>query len=310
MKPLLLVLVQLPDRYMARIAESFDVHHAPDRTTRARAIADSGSAFQAVLTNGTLGLDAREIDAMPSVTLVSAQGAGYENIALEHARARGITVVNGSGTNDDCVADHAFALLLATVRDVVERDAACRRGVWRDQMPMRPSVSGKRMGIVGLGTIGEKIARRAAGFDMAIGYHNRRLRPQSQHAYFDSVDALAHWSDYLMISTPGGAGTRHLVNREVLAALGPSGFLVNIARGSVVDTAALADALRHGHIAGAGLDVYESEPEPPQVLLDLPNLVLTPHVAGTSPEAMQAAVQLFIDNALRHFAGEPVLTPL
>jgi lactate dehydrogenase-like 2-hydroxyacid dehydrogenase len=310
MKPFLLVLILLSEPAQARLAEAFELHYAPERAARARAVTELGARVEAVLTNGTTGLEAAEMAAMPALKLVSALGAGYENIALDAAHARGITVTNGSGTNADCVADHAFALLLACVRDLVQFDAACRRGVWRDQLPMRPNVSGKRLGIVGLGTIGEKIARRAAGFDMTIGYHNRQARAHSTHTYFDNVTALAQWSDYLVIATPGGAQTRHLIDRAVLEALGPQGFLVNISRGSVVDTAALAQALREQRIAGAGLDVYEGEPQAPQELLGLPNVVLTPHVGGTSPQALDAALQLFIDNAARYFAGEPVLMQL
>ncbi len=217
---------------------------------------------------------------------------------------------NGAGTNDDCVADHTLALLLAVVRDIAQRDRATRDGVWRDALPMRPTVSGKRLGIVGFGNIGGKVARRAAGFDIETGYHNRKPREGAAIRYFDSVAGLAQWCDYLVVATPGGAATHHLIDRAVLEALGPQGFLVNVSRGSVVDTAALADALTNGTIAGAGLDVYEGEPQPPQALLHLKNVVLTPHVAGTSPEALAASVQNFIDNATRHFAGEQVLTPI
>jgi D-3-phosphoglycerate dehydrogenase len=208
------------------------------------------------------------------------------------------------------VADHAFALLLAVVRDVPQLDQATRAGVWRDTLPMRPNVSGKRLGIVGLGNIGEKVARRGAGFEMEIGYHNRKPREGSPHQYFDSVEGLARWSDFLIVATPGGAGTRHLIDEAVFEALGPHGFVVNVSRGSVLDTAALAHALTAGTIAGAALDVYEGEPNPPGALLALRNVVLTPHVGGRSPEAITASVDNFLSNARRHFAGEPVLTPI
>lgn len=310
MKPSLLVLIPLIGDSHADISASFHVIHAPTPSQRKQAIADHGSTVRAVLTNGATGLTAAEIDLLPQLEFVSALGAGYENIAVDHARAREITLVNGAGTNDDCVADHAFALLLAVVRDVPQRDIATRNGIWRDALPMRPTVSGKRLGIVGLGNIGQKVARRAAGFDLETGYHNRKPREGARSRYFDSVLALAQWSDYLVIATPGGPSTHHLVNKAVLDALGPKGFLVNVSRGSVVDTAALAVALTEGTIAGAGLDVYESEPHPPQELLPLKNVVLTPHTGGTSPEAIAASVQNFIDNATRHFAGESVLTPI
>jgi lactate dehydrogenase-like 2-hydroxyacid dehydrogenase len=310
MKPRLLVLIPLPEESGADIPAYFDVHYATDPAQRKQAIESHGDTIRAVLTNGATGLTAAEIDRLPALEFVSALGAGYENIAVAHARGRGIVVVNGAGTNDDCVADHAFALLLAAVRDVPQHDTACRSGVWRDALPLRPTVSGKRLGIVGFGNIGQKVARRAAGFDMEIGYHNRKPREAATSRYFDSLLALAQWSDYLVVATPGGPSTHHLIDRPVLEALGPRGFLVNVSRGSVVDTDALAAALSAGALAGAGLDVYEGEPHPPQALLHLRNVVLTPHIGGRSPEAIAASVRNFIANATRHFAGEAVLTPI
>ncbi|WP_217590229.1 2-hydroxyacid dehydrogenase [Burkholderia sp. GbtcB21] len=309
MKPELLVLIALRGDAHREIAASFDVRYAPTAEERERAIAEHGGTIRAVLTNGSTGLAAADIDRLPQLTFVSALGAGYEHIDVAHAKARGITVVTGAGTNDDCVADHAFALLLAAVRGVVRLDAKTRAGVWREGLPMPPNVSGKKLGIVGLGKIGEKCARRAAGFDIEIGYHNRSVK-DVPYRYFDRLDALAQWADFLIVATPGGAGTRHMIDRAVLDALGPGGFVVNVSRGSVVDTAALADALREGRIAGAGLDVYEGEPEPPRALIDLDSVVLTPHMGGWSPEALDRSVQQFLDNAARHFAGQPVLTPV
>jgi lactate dehydrogenase-like 2-hydroxyacid dehydrogenase len=310
MKPTLLVLIPLNDESRACIAAAFDVVYAPDAASRAEAIASHGATVRAVLTNGTTGVKAVEVDQLPKLELISALGAGYENLPLDHARARNIVLVNGAGTNDHCVADHAFALLLAVVRDVPQLDRAAREGVWRNTLPMHPNVSGKRLGILGLGNIGQKVARRGAGFDMELGYHNRKPREGESMRYFDSATALAQWCDFLVIATPGGPATQHLVNKAVLDALGPNGFVVNVSRGSVVDTAALADALKAGSIAGAGLDVYEGEPHLPEALRELRNVVLTPHVGGRSPEAVMASVQNFITNATRHFAGEAVLTPI
>ncbi|WP_133645310.1 2-hydroxyacid dehydrogenase [Paraburkholderia flava] len=311
MKPTLLVLIPLNEDSYASVDAAYDIRYAPTPEQRAQAFdASNGASVRAVLTNGTTGLKADEIDRLPALEFVSALGAGYENIAVDHAKARGIVVANGAGTNDDCVADHAFALLLAVVRDIPQRDRATREGIWRDKLPLRPNVSGKRLGVVGLGNIGMKVARRAAGFDIETGYHNRKPREGSPLRYFDNVRDLAAWSDFLVIATPGGAGTQHLIDRAVLDALGPQGFLVNVSRGSVVDTAALAAALEAGTLGGAGLDVYEGEPHPPQLLVHLKNVVLTPHVGGTSPEAIGASVGHFLANAQRHFAGEPVLTPI
>ncbi|MGE6212925.1 2-hydroxyacid dehydrogenase [Comamonas aquatica] len=309
-KPLLLVLHVLSDAHLSQLAQPFDVLYAPDAVRCAEALAAHGPRVQAVLTVGAIGLSAAQMQAMPQLRWVGALGAGYENIDVAYARAHGITVSNGAGTNDQCVADHAFGLVIAAVRGLVRLDRLTRQGVWRNDIPLPPNVSGKRLGILGLGTIGQKIAWRAQAFDMPVGYHNRRPKDGVDFTYFDSVLALAQWADVLLVATPGGAGTRHLVDAPVIAALGPQGYVVNIARGSVVDTAALAQALRTGALAGAGLDVYESEPLPPAELLDLDNVVLTPHVAGWSPEAVQATVDLFLDNAHRHFAGQPLVTPV
>lgn len=309
-KPLLLVLHVLSDAHLSQLAQPFDVLYAPDTVRCAEALAAHGPRVQAVLTVGAIGLSAAQMQAMPQLRWVGALGAGYENIDVAYARAHGITVSNGAGTNDQCVADHAFGLVIAAVRGLVRLDRLTRQGVWRNDIPLPPNVSGKRLGILGLGTIGQKIAWRAQAFDMPVGYHNRRPKDGVDFTYFDSVLALAQWADVLLVATPGGAGTRHLVDAPVIAALGPQGYVVNIARGSVVDTAALAQALRTGALAGAGLDVYESEPLPPAELLDLDNVVLTPHVAGWSPEAVQATVDLFLDNAHRHFAGQPLVTPV
>jgi lactate dehydrogenase-like 2-hydroxyacid dehydrogenase len=310
MKPVLLVLIAVSERSLVQLRERFEMHYAPTAQQRIDAIAAHGPRIQVVLTNGSTGLRADEIDAMPQLSLACAQGAGYENLALAHARERGIVLANGAGTNDDCVADHTLALLLATVRALPQLEAACRRGVWRDDLPMSPQFSGKRLGIVGLGAIGRKIAQRGAAFNLEVGYYNRSPREDAPYRYFDSLLALAEWCDYLVVATPGGAGTKHLIGEPVLKALGRHGYLVNIARGSVVDTEALARALRAGELGGAGLDVYESEPEPPAPLMDLPNVVLTPHIAGWSPESMQASLQCFLDNAELHFSGRPVRTPI
>ncbi|MDD0813107.1 2-hydroxyacid dehydrogenase [Curvibacter sp. HBC28] len=310
MKPLLLVLHGLTDGHRAQLAQSLDLIYAPTPAERAAAVAAHGARVQLVLTIGATGLTAAEMDAMPQLSLVCALGAGYENIDVAHAKQRGVVVATGAGTNEDCVADHAMGLLLAAVRGIAHLDQQTRQGVWRDVLPLPPNVSGRRLGLLGLGGIGRKIARRAEGFDIEIGYHNRSPRSDVAYRYFDQLTALAAWADFLVVATPGGPATRHLVNAEVLQALGPRGTLVNIARGSVVDTAALAAALREGRLGAAGLDVYESEPRPPAELIELPNVVLTPHVAGWSPEAVQRSVDQFLANVQGHLSGQGPVAPV
>lgn len=310
MRPLVLLLIPIDAPSRHTLAAQFDLIDARDNAALDQACTAHGDRISIVLTTGTAGLSAAQMDRLPKLTLIGALGVGYENIDLAAARTRNITVTNGAGSNDDCVADHALGLLLAVVRDIPALDRSTRAGIWRDALPPRPNVSGKAMGIVGYGHIGRKVAQRARAFNMAIAYHSRNRQADSDDRYFDSVAALAQWADYLVVTTPGGAATRHLINGEVLAALGPAAYLVNVARGSVVDTAALADALQHGALAGAALDVYEGEPAPPAALLGCERVVLTPHVAGRSPEAVANSIALFIDNVTRHLAGSPVATPV
>jgi lactate dehydrogenase-like 2-hydroxyacid dehydrogenase len=277
----------------------------------AEVIAARGAAFRGVLTFGTLGLSDADIARMPNLEIICAIGAGYENIDVAAARARGIAVTHGPGTNVISVADHAMALLMATARLIVPGDQIARTGEWAKGKQMRPTVTGKKLGILGMGRIGAAIAKRGAGgFDMPIGYHNRRPVEGASGTYFPSLVALAEWADFLAIASPGGPGTRHLVNADVLAALGPSGYVVNIARGSIIDQAALIDALTAGKIAGAGLDVLDGEPVVPPALAALENVVLSPHIAGRAPESEAAMVGLMLENVTAHFAGRPLVTPV
>lgn len=309
-KPVLLAMNLLEPEHQLQIAEHFELVYAPEAHLLEPAFAAHGERVEVVLTIGATGLSAAQMQRLPRLRLVCALGAGFEAIDVAHAKAHGIAVANGVGTNDDCVADHALGLIIATLRGIPRLDRLTRQGVWRSAIGLPPGVSGKRLGILGLGTIGAKIARRAQAFDMPIGYCNRTPKAGVDFAYFADPVALAAWAEVLVVATPGGAATRHLVNAEVLQALGPQGVLINIARGSVVDTAALAAALRSGALGAAGLDVYESEPQPPAALLDLDNVVLTPHMGGWSPEAVQASVNRFLENARRHYAGEPMVSPL
>ncbi|GGJ98609.1 2-hydroxyacid dehydrogenase [Pseudomonas matsuisoli] len=310
MKPRLLILNPLSAESLARITERYDTLYAPDSESRRKAVDEQGAEVEAVLTIGTVGLTAAEMARMPKLGFIATLGVGYEKVELDAARDRNITTTNGAGSNAVCVADHAMALLLAQIRDIRRLDTACREGVWRDKLPMTDSVSGKRLGLLGLGSIGEQLAKRATAFDMDIAYHKRTFKPESEYRYFDDVVELARWADCLVVAIPGGAATEHMVNAAVLEALGPHGYLVNVARGSVVDTEALAVALRNKTILGAALDVYESEPNPPQDLINLDNITLTPHVGGNSPQALEQSLSLFIENIGRHFKGEPVLTPV
>ncbi len=316
MKPLLLVLVFLSEEHQALVSLQFEMIYAPngqlsaDRSRGAAEINKHGQNIRVVLTNGTYGLLAEEIDAMPKLELICTLGVGYENVSLGRARQRNIAVANAAGTNDDCVADHAMMLLLAAIRRLPFLNENVRHGLWRDDIRRPPQVSFRRLGILGLGAIGRKIARRAEGFELEIGYHNRNFREDCSYQYFDNILALAEWADFLVVAAPGGFETRHLINARVIDALGRDGVIVNIGRGTLVDTQAVADALREERLMAVALDVYENEPLPPRQLLEFDNAVLTPHIAGISPYAIHSSVVRFLDNAERHFAHEPLISPV
>jgi lactate dehydrogenase-like 2-hydroxyacid dehydrogenase len=314
MKPTLLVLVYLSEEHRELVSQRFDMIYAPneglgaDRSNGTAQIAARGNEIRVVLTNGTNGLLPEEIAALPRLELICTVGVGFENVALDAASARGIPVCNAAGTNDDAVADHAMAILLAAIRRIPFLNSGVRTGLWRDDIPRPPHVSGRKMGIFGLGAIGRKVARRAQGFDMEIGYHSRTRRDETGFRWFDDIVSLADWCDFLVIAAPGGKATYHIVSTEVLNALGPQGVIVNVARGTLVDTDAVAAALRDKRIWAAALDVYEGEPTPPAPLLGFENAVLTPHIGGISPQAIHASVVRFLENAEAHFSGQPLLT--
>ncbi len=313
-KPLLLVLVFLSEEHRALVSERFEMIYAPneglgkDRSNGQAQIATRGQDIRVVLTNGTNGLLAEEIDALPNLELICTVGVGFENVARDRASERGIPVCNAAGTNDDAVADHAMAILLAAIRRLPFLNNGVRHGLWRDDIPRPPHVSGRRMGIFGLGAIGRKVAKRAQGFDMEIGYHSRTRRDETGFRWFDDIVSLADWCDFLVVCAPGGQATYHIVNDQVLNALGPNGVVVNVARGTLVDTDAVAAALRDKRIWAAALDVYEGEPTPPKALLEFDNAILTPHIGGISPQAIHASVVRFLENAEAHYAGRPLLT--
>lgn len=253
------------------------------------------------------------IDQLPNLKAICSLGVGYDNIDIKHAHARNLQVSNTPDVLNDCVADLTWGLIIATMRDMGKAERFLRDGRWGNQLaalPLGRRVTGKRLGIVGLGRVGLAIAQRAHGFSMDLRYHNRRQRSDVAWAYESDLLALANWSDILVVATVGGPSTRHLINRQVLEALGPEGVLINVARGSVVDENALIEALSTGMIAGAGLDVFESEPHVPDALKALENAVLLPHIASATTETRQAMVNLLVENAESYARSGKVLTPV
>lgn len=291
----------------AELAQAYAVTLLSEQPDPDRFLAEHGAQFEYLVTTAALGLPARVVDALPQLKFVSSFGVGFDALDKDALLRRGARVGYTPGVLDDCVADMAFALLLDATRGLSASDRFVRRGGWsQGRFGIHTRASGKRLGIFGMGRIGSTVARRASGFDMDVAYHNRRPVEGSPHQYLPSLLELARWADILVITAAGGDGTRHLVNAEVLAALGPQGFLVNVARGSVVDEAALAEALQHQRIAGAGLDVFEDEPRPLAALLALDNVVLAPHIASGTHETRRAMADLVLRNLAQFIAtGEP-----
>ena len=254
-------------------------------------------------------VDGKLMDALPKLEIISNFGVGVDQIDLEAAKKRNIIVTNTPDVLNNCVADCAMALVLNALRKFPQSGAYLRSGLWatRGPYPLTTSVGGKTLGFLGLGRIGEAIAKRAQAFGMKIRYHNRNKK-NVPYAYDPDPVALAKNSDVLLAVTPGGAGTAKLVNAKVLDALGPQGYLVNVARGSVVDELVLLRYLQEKKIAGAGLDVYDHEPKVPPEFYTLDNAVLFPHVASATVETRKAMGDLQVENLRLHFTGKPVLT--
>ena len=309
-RPRVLQNLRLMPALEARLASAFDMHRLTDEADPKAFLAAHGAAFTGLVTSAAVGVDAALIDALPKLRVISSFGVGLDKLDLAAAQRRGIAVGYTPDVLNDCVADLAFGLMLDAARGLSAADRYVRRGAWLGAgtpasapFPLGRKVSGARLGIVGLGRIGSTIARRASGFDMSVRYHNRRPVEGAPWPHEPSLLALAEWADYLVIIAAGGAGTRHLVDAEVLDALGPRGFLINVSRGSVIDEAALVRALVDKRIAGAGLDVFEHEPQVPQELLALDNVVLLPHIASGTVETRQAMADRVFDN-LQLFLSE------
>jgi len=292
-RPALLLALGVPDAYRARLATLYDVLGPFDaRFDEAVAALPRRDAerIAAIVAYGNTKMTRATLDVLPALGLVCCVGSGYEGVDLEAARARGIAVANSVGANASAVADLAVGLLIASVRGIAAGDAFVRRGEWsRGHRPDdRRGLTGRKVGVFGLGAIGMKIAQRCEAFETEVAYHGRTPHAGARYPFHASLLDLARWADVLMIAVRAGPGNRHAVDAHVLSALGRDGHVVNITRGSVIDEAALARALADGTIAGAGLDVFEHEPNVPEALRALPNVVLTPHLGGAADEAQDA----------------------
>ncbi|MBM3609840.1 MAG: 2-hydroxyacid dehydrogenase [Alphaproteobacteria bacterium] len=308
--------VPLPILIVEALERSFTLHKlwlAPDAGAM---LADIAPRIRAIATGVPILADgvawpvtAERIASFPRLEVIANLGVGYDNIDAGAAKARGVAVTNTPDVLTEETADTAFGLLLNAVRQFPAAENYLRAGKWLEKaFPLSASLRHRTLGILGLGRIGKAIARRGEAFGLKIAYHNRKPDPSVSWDYHPNALELAKACDILMVAVPGGGETTRIVDARVLDALGPNGILINIARGTVVDEAALIDALQKGKILTAGLDVFEKEPAVPQALIEMEHVVLLPHVGSASTVTRDAMNQLVIDNLLAWKHGQPLLT--
>jgi lactate dehydrogenase-like 2-hydroxyacid dehydrogenase len=311
-KPAIITLVPLLPFAEAWLDDAFTVHRiwqAQDRDAELTKLRDS---VRAIASFGHARVDGPLLDKLPLVKIVSLMSVGFDAIDVPACKARGVAVTNTPDVLTDDVADLALALLIAASRRIVAGDRYVRQGRWAKEghMALAGAIHGKTMAILGLGRIGTAIARRGEAFGLKIVYGGRTKKTEAPWPYFADLVAMARAADFFVIAVPGGAATRHMVDARVIEALGTKGILINIARGSVVDQQALVDALVSGRLGGAALDVFDDEPNVPDSLFGLDNVVLQPHVGSATTETRSKMGRLMVDNLLAHFAGRPLLTPV
>lgn len=305
-----LVYSRFPKTLMLRIGERFELLDAAGKPPRDVFSAEQLADIRAMITAGGTPLGGDMMDMMPNLAAIVCYGTGYDGVDLAAAAKRGITVGHSPGANAASVADIAVTLMLAATRRVLVADNYVRSGDWSATKPsplMRPQAGmpGRKVGVYGMGEIGRKIAARVAAFEAEVGYFSRS-RHEVPYRYFPNLEALADWCSVLMIAVRAGTDTHHAVNAGILKRLGEDGYVVNIARGSVIDQQALVTALAEKTIAGAGLDVYAREPHAPDELTAFPNVVLTPHIGGHTLESHTAMQNCVIANLTAFFAGQPL----
>jgi hydroxypyruvate reductase len=305
-----LVFSRFPKALMLRIGERFDLLDAGGKPPNQMFPAEQLADVRAMITAGGSPLPGSMMDMMPKLGAIVCYGTGYDGVDLKAAAARNIAVGHSPGANAASVADIAVTLMLAATRRLLVADNYVRSGDWGAAKPwpmMRPQAGmpGRRIGVYGMGEIGRKIAARVAAFEAEIGYFSRSQR-DVPYRYFPSLEALADWCSVLMIAVRAGNDTHHVVNADILKRLGEDGYVINIARGSVIDQVALVQALTDKAIAGAGLDVYAKEPHAPDALTTFPNVVLTPHIGGHTLESHRNMQDCVIANLAAFFAGKPL----
>jgi len=296
---------------LAELEQTYDAHRlwtAPDKDALIASLADR---ITAVASSNSGGINGATMAKLPKLKTVAHFGVGYDTVDTDAAKKRGIAVTNTPDVLTDEVADLAIGLLIATVRQLPQVDRYLREGKWlKGNYPLTTSLRGRKVGIVGLGRIGKAVAQRVEAFGLPVVYHGRSRQPDVSYPYYPSLVDMAADVDTLISVAPGGASTHHIINAEVLKALGPNGILVNVGRGTVVDEQALIKALKEKTILSAGLDVFEDEPRVPAELIAMDHVVLLPHVGSASVHTREQMGQLLVDNLVSWFEGKGPKTPV
>lgn len=299
---------KLLDSCEVALAERYVVHKLHEAADPEALLAEVGPRVRGIAGGK---VDAALMDRLPKLELISNFGVGYDTIDTAAAKARNIRVTNTPNVLNDAMAELTIGLMIALARRIPQADRYIRRGGWKGgDFPLQVELNGKTVGILGLGRIGREIASRCQAMKMRVVYHGRRRRPDEPFVYYDRLVDMARDVDWLVLVAPGGKETERIVNREVLEALGPKGFLVNMGRGSLVDQPVLVEMLQNGGIAGAALDVFEDEPNVPEALIGLDNVVLSPHQGSATQQTRDRMGALVVANLEAQFAGEPLLTPV
>ena len=300
---------------MPMIEEQLDKHFTVERLYKAadkdKLLSEFGPKVRALAATPGAKIDATLMGKLPKLEMVGAFGVGYDSIDAKWAGQNGIVVTNTPDVLNEEVADTALGLLLATIRQFPQADRYVRAGKWTEKpFPLTVTLQDRTVGVVGMGRIGKAIAKRLEAFNAPVVYHSRNKADGVSYKHYPDLKQMAKDVDVLVVITPGGAATKHLINKEVLEALGPNGIVINVARGSVIDEKALIDALREKKILSAGLDVFEEEPKVPQALIDMDQVVLLPHVGSASVHCRNLMGQLVVDNLVAWANGKPPLTPV
>ncbi|MEM8790427.1 MAG: 2-hydroxyacid dehydrogenase [Pseudomonadota bacterium] len=313
MKPEIIMIGPMLRTAMDELEKAYTVHRYWEAEDKPALLSDVGPRIRAIATDGASGVPADVLAACPAIELIASFGVGYDGIDIPAVQARGIRVTTTPDVLNDCMAEITLGLMIALAHRLPQADHWVRKGEWARHgkaFGLTHELTGRTVGILGLGRIGKEIAARCQAMKMRVVYHGRREQAHQPFPYYERLEDMARDVDWLVVIAPGSAETHRIVSRQVMEALGPDGFLVNVGRGTLIDEPAMVELLSSGALGGAALDVFEDEPHVPEALFDLDNVVLSPHQGSATHKTRFQMGDLLVANMAAHFSGRPLLTPL